>query len=126
MSTVRTADLAELEPCELGVSRPVRVDQACIDAFGHATGDVQWIHTDPDRAATGPFGATVAHGFLTLALTASMVEDVVPSTSGSMTINYGVDRVRFPAPVRSGSVIRGRVSCWVQSVIRAAFFPRCV
>lgn len=81
--------------------------QERIDAFASATDDPQWIHVDAERAAEGPFGATVAHGFLTLSLCVPMLNEVLPP-GGRTAINYGVNRVRFPSPVLSGSRIRGR------------------
>jgi acyl dehydratase len=89
------------------VSSWVQVDQERIDAFAAATDDPQWIHTNPERAATGPFGTTIGHGFLTLSLCVPMLYEVFPP-AGGMLVNYGVNRVRFPAPVPSGSRIRGR------------------
>ena len=85
------------------------IDQERIDLFARATDDPQWIHTDPDRAATGPFGTTIAHGFLTLSLTVPLFEDALPALDGyALTVNYGLNRVRFTAPVPVGSRIRGR------------------
>jgi acyl dehydratase len=101
---VRVADLAGLE---FGPTSWLEVTQERIDEFATATNDPQWIHVDPDRAVAGPFGTTIAHGFLTLSLVVPMLYEALPSTGG-MTINYGVDRVRFPAPVPSGSRVRGR------------------
>lgn len=92
----------------LGVSDWVVVEQSRIDQFAHATGDLQWIHVDPQRAAAGPFGATVAHGFLTLSLMAGMFETAFAIDDVRMGVNYGLNRVRFPAPVRAGSRLRGR------------------
>ncbi|HET7743177.1 MAG TPA: MaoC family dehydratase [Gaiellaceae bacterium] len=97
----------ELEGVELGPTSWIEVTQQRIDAFADATDDHQWIHVDPERAAAGPFGTTIAHGYLTLSLLVRMLGDVLPR-SGGMTINYGVDRVRFPVPVPSGRRIRGR------------------
>ena len=87
------------------------VTQEEINAFADATGDHQWIHVDPVRAADGPFGATIAHGFLTLSLCAPLLSKALTGliTSG-MSINYGTNRVRFPAPVPVGSRIRARVT----------------
>jgi len=85
----------------------IDVDQARIDAFADATGDHQWIHVDPERAAAGPFGTTIGHGYLTLSLLPAMSYEVVPRQDGGMAINYGLNRVRFPAPVPSGSRVRG-------------------
>lgn len=102
------AGLQALVGQELGTSDWVTVDQARIDAFAHATGDHQWIHVDPVRAAAGPFGATVAHGFLTLSLLPMLFETGFAISDVRMGINYGLNRVRFPAPVRAGSCLRGR------------------
>ncbi len=92
---------------EFGPSSWIEVDQARIDAFAEATLDRQWIHVDPERAASGPFGTTIAHGYLTLSLLPVMSYEVVPRQDGGMAINYGLNRVRFPAPVPSGSRVRG-------------------
>jgi acyl dehydratase len=92
---------------EFGPSSWIEVPQERIQAFADATGDHQWIHVDPERAAVGPFGTTIAHGYLTLALLPSMSYEVVPRQDGGMAVNYGLDRVRFPAPVPSGSRVRG-------------------
>ena len=94
---------------EVGVSDWITVDQGRIDAFADATEDRQFIHVDPDAAARTPFGGTIAHGFLTLSLLSRMAAEaiLVPPTV-RMIVNYGLDRVRFLAPVRSGKRIRGR------------------
>jgi acyl dehydratase len=92
---------------EFGPSSWIEVPQERIQAFADATGDHQWIHVDPERAEAGPFGTTIAHGYLTLALLPSMSYEVVPRQDGGMAVNYGLDRVRFPAPVPSGSRVRG-------------------
>jgi len=99
--------LGNLVGVELGPTEWREVTQRRIDAFARATDDPQWIHTDPARAAEGPFGTTIAHGFLTLSLCVPMLSEVLPP-AGGMVVNYGVDRVRFPAPVPSGSRIRAR------------------
>ena len=99
--------LADLQGVELGPTAWREVSQERIDAFAEATDDPQWIHTDPARAADGPFGTTIAHGFLTLSLCVPMLYEVLPPAD-AMVVNYGVDRVRFPAPVPSGGRIRGR------------------
>jgi len=93
----------------IGVSGWLTVDQAAIDAFADVTQDHQFIHVDPEAAAKTPFGGTVAHGFLTLSLLSRMAADVmlVPD-SLKMAVNYGFERVRFIAPVRSGKRVRGR------------------
>jgi acyl dehydratase len=96
---------------EFGPSSWIDVPQEKIDAFAEATGDHQWIHVDPERAAAGPFGTTIGHGYLTLSLLPAMSYEVVPrqegSQEGGMAVNYGLNRVRFPAPVPSGSRVRG-------------------
>ena len=92
---------------ELGVTDWVEVDQQRIDLFAQATGDHQWIHTDPVRAAAGPFGATVAHGFLTLGLVPMLFESGFAIDDVRMGVNYGLNRVRFAAPVRVNSRLRG-------------------
>lgn len=94
---------------EIGVSGWLVVDQERITAFAEATEDRQFIHVDPDAAARTPFGGTIAHGFLTLSLLSRMAAEtiLVPDTT-KMVVNYGLDRVRFLAPVRSGKRIRGR------------------
>ena len=102
------AELQGLVGQELGVSDWLVVDQHRIDLFAESTGDRQWIHTDPARAAAGPFGATVAHGFLTLSLLAELGDQAFVIDDVRMGVNYGLDRVRFPAPVKSGSRVRGR------------------
>ena len=94
----------------VGVSQWRTVDQQRIDGFAELTEDPQWIHTDPARAAKeSPFGATIAHGFLSLSLLSAMAMDVLPTIKGQvMGINYGFDKVRFMAPVKSGAKVRGR------------------
>ncbi len=92
---------------EFGPSSWIDVTQDRIDAFAGATGDHQWIHVDPERAAHGPFGTTIGHGYLTLSLIPVMSYEVLPHEEGGMGINYGVNRVRFPAPVPVDSRVRG-------------------
>ena len=101
------ADLQALVGQDLGHSDWLTVDQARIDLFAQATGDHQWIHTDPVRAAAGPFGATVAHGYLTLSLLPLLFESGFAIDDVRMGVNYGLNRVRFAAPVRAGSRLRG-------------------
>lgn len=101
-------DLQALVGQEIGHSDWLRVDQERIDLFARATGDHQWIHTDPERAAAGPFGAAVAHGFLTLSLLPVLFETGFAIDDMRMGVNYGLNRVRFPAPVLAGSRVRGR------------------
>lgn len=100
-------ELPELIGRRLGPSEPVLVDQARIDAFAACTIDPQWIHVDPERAATGPFGTTIAHGFLTLSLLSHVFDELLEVEDAAMGINYGLDRVRFPAPLPSGSFVSG-------------------
>jgi acyl dehydratase len=99
--------LRELVGAELGPTSWLDVTQERIDAFAAATDDPQWIHVDRERAAGGPFGTTIAHGFLTLSLCVPMLYEALPR-AGGLAVNYGTDRVRFPAPVPSGSRVRGR------------------
>jgi acyl dehydratase len=101
----------ELEGQELGPTGWLEVTQERIDAFADATEDHQWIHVDPERAVAGPFGTTIAHGYLTLSLCAPLLSDVLKRVESSgMSINYGTNKVRFPAPVPAGSRIRARVT----------------
>jgi acyl dehydratase len=93
---------------EFGPSSWIDVPQEKIQAFADATGDHQFIHVDPERAAQTPFGGTIAHGYLTLSLLPAMSYEVIPREGGDgMGLNYGLNRVRFPAPVPSGSRVRG-------------------
>ncbi|MBV0911707.1 MaoC family dehydratase [Rhodobacteraceae bacterium ASV31] len=92
----------------LGTSRWFTVDQSMIDRFADLTGDRQYIHIDPVRAAASPFGGTVAHGFLTISMLAAMSYDAIPLPEGTETsVNYGFDRLRMVSPVRAGSRVRG-------------------
>ena len=91
----------------LAVSDWIAVEQERIDRFAEATGDHQWIHVDPARAAAGPFGAPIAHGFLTLSLLPLMGDTAFAIDDVRMGVNYGLNRVRFPHPVRAGSRVRG-------------------
>lgn len=104
------ADLSELQGSELGPSAWVDIDQARIDTFADATDDHQWIHTDPGRAADGPFGGTVAHGQLTLSLLIPMWSRLLEVREVKSKVNYGLNRVRFPAPVPAGSKVRLRAT----------------
>jgi len=109
---MRIAELSSLQPRvgeELAVGDWVTVDQATIDKFADATGDHQWIHVDAERARRGPFGTTVAHGFLTLSLLPKLAESAIKIDDVRMGVNYGLNRVRFPAPVPAGSRIRARM-----------------
>ncbi len=94
---------------EVGVSPWIPIDQQAIDAFADVTGDHQFIHVDPQRAAATPFGGTIAHGFLTLSLLSQMAGHVMLTPPGlKMAANYGFDSIRFLAPVRAGRSVRGR------------------
>ncbi|MGD9484421.1 MaoC family dehydratase [Streptomyces sp. TRM70308] len=94
---------------EFGPSDWLEVDQERVDLFADATGDHQWIHVDPERAARGPFGQTIAHGYLTLSLLPALVPQVLRVEGVRMGVNYGVNKVRFPATVPVGSRLRARV-----------------
>ncbi|MCQ4041766.1 MaoC family dehydratase [Streptantibioticus rubrisoli] len=91
---------------ELGHSPWIEIDQKRIDLFAEATGDHQWIHVDPEKAARGPFGSTIAHGYLTLSLIPSLMPELMRVEGVRMGVNYGVNKVRFPAPVPVGSRLR--------------------
>jgi acyl dehydratase len=104
--------LEDLVPCvgqHVATSDWVAVTQAQIDGFAQATGDHQWIHTDPARAAEGPFGTTIAHGFLTLSLLPRLMESAVVITHSAMGINVGVNKVRFTSPVPVESLLRAHM-----------------
>jgi acyl dehydratase len=103
--TMHMSDLPAHVGETFGPGEPFEVAQEMIDMFADATGDHQWIHVDPDRAKDGPFGTTIAHGFLTLSLVPRVVTSLVDVEGVGMGINYGLDRVRFPAPVPSGSKV---------------------
>ena len=103
--------LAELRECvgsEIAVSDWVRITQQRIDLFAQATGDHQWIHVDPERAARGPFGTTIAHGYLTLSLIPEFFASSIELRGVRMSVNYGLNRVRFTAPVPVDSELRAR------------------
>jgi acyl dehydratase len=100
------ADLRALVGQEIGASDWLTIDQERIDRFAEATGDHQWIHVDPGRAAAGPYGATIAHGFLTLSLLPLFFQSGFAIDDVKMGVNYGLNRVRFPTPVRVGSRLR--------------------
>ena len=101
------ADLKSALGEHLGYSEWLEITQDRINKFADATGDQQWIHVDPERAKQGPFGACIAHGYLTLALVNLFLPQIVEVQGISMGVNYGSDRLRFPAPVPVGSRIRG-------------------
>jgi len=101
------ADLLELEEnADLGASSWIEITQEDIDTFADATRDRQWIHVDPERAAKGPFGSTIAHGYLTLGLVIPLWSELLQVENVGMSVNYGLNKLRFPAPVPVGSRIR--------------------
>ena len=102
------ADLAARVGAPLGSSDWITIDQQRIDLFAQATGDHQWIHVDPVRAAEGPYGGTIAHGFLTLSLLPEMLASAFHIADVRMGVNYGLNRVRFTAPVPVGSRVRAQ------------------
>ena len=107
MTTMLT--IAEIEQSgerELGTSEWHAIDQDRINLFADATGDHQWIHVDPEAAAKGPFGGTVAHGYLTLSLLPMLLSEVISVTDSQMGVNYGTEKIRFTAPVPVGSRVR--------------------
>ena len=109
MRTFQTiAECKDLVGQEIGVSDWITVTQERIQLFADATNDHQWIHVDAERAKAGPFGTTIAHGFLTLSLLPEMAASAFGVRETRMGVNYGLNKVRFPAPVPSGSRLRGR------------------
>ncbi|MHB1518567.1 MAG: MaoC family dehydratase [Acidimicrobiales bacterium] len=110
-TTVRGIEsFSDLVGSELGHGEWHRIDQDMINRFADATGDHQWIHVDPERAESGPFGTTIAHGYLTLSLIPVFLHEVLEVEGISMGVNYGCNRVRFPAPVTVDSNLRLRAS----------------
>lgn len=104
-----TAEMATCIGQEVAVSPWIEVTQAMVNQFAEATGDHQWIHIDVERAKAGPFGAPIAHGFLTLSLLPRFFAEAISSPSVKMGVNYGLNKVRFPAPVPVGSKLRARI-----------------
>ncbi|GAA3249120.1 MaoC family dehydratase [Pseudonocardia petroleophila] len=102
-------DLRAAKGTQLGVGEWVTIDQGQIDTFADATDDHQWIHIDAEKAADGPFGTTIAHGFLTLSLLSSLVAKVFAVENTRMGVNYGLNKVRFTSPVPVGSRVRANV-----------------
>ena len=96
---IRFAELREAVGKSFGPSVPVSIDQAQIDTFAKATEDHQWLHVDPEKAAKGPFGTTIAHGYLTLSLFSNMLWSLIEVPDATGIVNYGLEKVRFPAPV---------------------------
>ena len=120
------AELAAAVGTQVGTGDWIEIDQKRIDLFAEATGDHQWIHVDPERAKAGPFGTTIAHGFLTLSLLPVLASECYSVAGIRMAVNYGSNKVRFPAPVPVGSAVRGtaelvsteEVRDGVQAVVR--------
>jgi acyl dehydratase len=112
MTTIleQPADLLGLVGQSLGTTEWITVTQQQVDLFADATGDRQWIHTDAERAAKGPFKGTIAHGYLTLSLTPAVIAQVLEIRELTAALNYGLNKVRFPAPVRVGSQVRAAVT----------------
>jgi acyl dehydratase len=108
LAELKLDDLEQAHEQELGVSEWVTVDQRAIDLFAESTGDHQWIHVDPERAADGPFGQTIAHGYLSLSLIPALLQQVMRVAGAQMGVNYGIEKIRFTAPVPSGSQVRLR------------------
>ena len=105
---------------QIGPTDWMVIEQDRIDLFADATGDHQWIHVDPERASAGPFGAPIAHGYLTLSLVNRFLPELMRVDNSSMGVNYGVDRVRFPSPVRVGSRLRARAEVVAADPIAAS------
>jgi len=103
-------DLLNMVGDSIGVSRWHEIDQQLINDFGRITKDEQWIHVDEEAAAAGPFGCTIAHGFLTLSLLSALMAEAFKVDGAKMVLNYGLDRVRYPAPVLVGQRIRAQVN----------------
>ena len=120
--------LLAAEGQDLGATEWLAIDQARVNLFAEATGDHQWIHVDPERAASGPFGGCIAHGYLTLSLVNLFLPQLIEVDNLRMGVNYGCDRVRFPAPVKVGARVRGRgevvrveqVGAAVQATVRVS------
>ncbi len=103
---VTVEQLPRMSGTDLGASRWLRISQARIDTFADATDDHQWIHVDPAQAAAGPFGATIAHGYLTLSLVPRLLDDLLVVMDQTRGTNYGIDRARFPSPVPVDSEVQ--------------------
>lgn len=105
-TVAKPAELLDLVGKTLGTSRWREITQPDVDQFAKATGDEQWIHVDVERAKSGPFGRTIAHGYMTLSLIAPLFDDVLTVERLGMGVNYGLNKARFPAPVPVGSRVR--------------------
>jgi acyl dehydratase len=113
---------------QLGTSDWLTIDQQRVNAFADATEDHQWIHVDPERAAAGPFGTTIAHGFLTLSLVPYLIDQTYRVEGTTLVLNYGLNKVRFPAPVPVGSAVTGGLQLVVRATlhIEGGAKPGCV
>ena len=107
---IKASELKALVGQEIGTSAWVTIEQERIDKFAEATGDHQWIHVDPERAADGPFGSTIAHGFLTLSLIPALAWEVYTVEGARLSVNYGLNKLRFITPVPVGSRVRAHLS----------------
>jgi len=110
VSGLTIASLTEQSELDLGVGHWMEIDQPRIDAFADITEDPQWIHVDAERAAAGPFGTTIAHGYLTMSLIAPVLNELFVVDDAVASINYGANKIRFPAAVPVGSRLRGRLT----------------
>ena len=112
MTTILEAptDLLKLVGQRLGTTDWMKVTQQQVDQFAEATGDRQWLHIDPDRAAKGPFRGTIVHGYLTLSLAPAVISQVLEIRELTAALNYGLNKVRFPSPIRVGAQIRAAVT----------------
>ena len=122
---VPMADLPSLSGQHLGTSRPLQVTQDDVDAFADVTRDRQWLHVDPERAASGPFGTTIAHGYLTLSLATALLWDVLEVPDARQIVNIGLDRVRFTAPVPTGSSLTADVALAAVREVRGGLQVTC-
>lgn len=114
-------ELREKVGTHLGCSDWIEITQDQINAFARATGDHQWIHVDPDRAAVGPFGTTIAHGYLSLSLVPRVSWEVYDLRGVTMSVNYGANKLRFPAPVPVGAKVRGSIDLLSVESVHAGF-----
>ncbi|WFE40892.1 MaoC family dehydratase [Micromonospora sp. WMMD998] len=120
-TTIAYDQLADLAGADLGHTAYRTVTQGQVNLFADATDDHQWIHVDPERARSGPFGAPIAHGFLTLSLAVPLWTELLEVKGVSTKLNYGLDRVRFPAPVMVGSRVRMRATVVEVTEVRGGY-----
>jgi acyl dehydratase len=121
LSTLSIDELPDAVGRTFGPTDWLTIEQSRVDQFADATGDHQWIHVDQERAKSGPFGATIAHGYLTLSLASYFAPQLIAVDGISMAINYGVDKVRFPAPVLVGSRLHARAEIAEVTPIEGGF-----